>query len=144
MNAAAAILKDMREAQEQVSALCGFTSEEIGDMQFASAFECLERVLGSDQYGIDQLPKTSAFWHWWKEQWFRRDEQFLNNIKFDIETGKHIALIKNEGYLYVESASQFRQVYREYHRIDANNPEVNNNLMETSFHFMIKELAKNK
>ncbi len=145
MNIAKQITNDMHEARKQVVALCNFTDEELNQLQWDAAIQCLEKVLQSDEFGIAELPKTSAFWAWWREQWYRRDMQFINALSFDCVLMKHTcALPAEKTRVVTESESSRRGMYMMYHRMTASNPLVNNSNMEVSFHYLVRELALNK
>jgi hypothetical protein len=143
MSNAKTILKDIQNARDQVMELCGLTSEELAQLQWDGAMQCLHKVLGSDEYGIAELPKTSDFWLWWKDQWYRRDEAFLESLKFDVDRTQYTCAFPGEDLrLYLEGSAQMKGMYLRYHRMAGDNPLVNNNTMEVSFHQMIKDIVK--
>lgn len=145
MNNAETILMQMKEARELVLSICGYDEEELSQMQFTAAFECLEKVLGSDEYGITELPKTTDFWIWWKDQWYRRDRIFLDRLRFDAELQKYTSVTPGHlTPLVLHEQRDFRYIYSLYHRVATDNIYINSAGMEYSFHNdVIKHLSRN-
>jgi hypothetical protein len=145
MSQATIIIKEQQEARDQILVLCGFTEDRINELQWEGAIECLKKVLRSDEYGIYELPKSADFWLWWRDQWYRRDEQFLTSLKWDFDIDAYSCKLPDQDtWMYLCSAADFGQMYLRYHRMTADNPLVNNNLMEASFHRMIKDIVRHK
>lgn len=144
-NTASFIEKDFEEAREQVIALTGIAEDALNEMKFNAAMDCLEKVLGSDEHGIYELPKNVSFWLWWKEQWYRRDVQFINALQLDTTLLKYTcAMPAGKTRIVMHHETDVRDMYYRYHRMDANNPLVNSTGMEVSFHYLMKELANQK
>jgi hypothetical protein len=150
MKLAAQIKNDQLQARAEVLALCGMEEEELNEMQFNAAMDCLEKVLETDEHGICELPKNTSFWLWWKEQWYRRDLVFMEGLRFDSMLMKYTYLLnaapsKIGGIrIVLNSQADIRLMYLRCHRMSAQNQLVNNKGMEVSFHCLIKELASNK
>ncbi len=145
MSIATQIVKDMNTAREQVIAMCGFEESELNQLQWEGAIQCLEKVLQSDAHGIAELPKTPAFWAWWREQWYRRDIAFIENLRFDSFFLKYTCALPGQSIrIMMDSQSALQAMYMMYHRISESNPLINSYSMEVSFHCLIKELASKK
>lgn len=145
MSIATQIIQDMHDARAQVMALCNFTDEDMNQLQWDGAIQCLEKVLQSDAHGIAELPKTQAFWLWWREQWYRRDLQFIDALRMDTTLMKYTCTLPGTCTRVLLVNTRARQtMYLAYHRMTADNPLVNNHNMEVSFHYMIKNISSNK
>jgi hypothetical protein len=139
------LLHDYQSTTDQVLALCELHPEDMASIQFEGAMICLDKVLQSDAHGITELPKTPAFWMWWREQWYRRDLAFIEALSFDTGLMKYTcALPGTRVRVVINGTASLCDMYLRYHRMAADNPLVNNTSLEVSFHCMLKELGPNK
>lgn len=137
------IATDILYTRAQVMALCNISEAELNELQYEGAMQCLHKVLQSDEHGISELPKTSAFWMWWREQWYRRDCQFIEALKFDTDLMAYTCTLPGERMrVTLAGEADMRDMYLRYHRITADNPLVNNEQLEVSFHCLIKSFGK--
>lgn len=130
-------------ARAQVMALCNLTEAELNELQYDGAMLCLEKVLQSDEHGIIELPKTTAFWMWWREQWYRRDCEFTDALKFDTELLAYTCALPGQRMRVTLTDADMRDMYLRYHRMASDNPLVNNQQLEVSFHCMLKSFGRN-
>src|SRR5690242_267896 len=49
--------------------------------QFEGGLAYLDCYLKNECWGKDQLKQNKTFWAWWRNQWVKRDEQFMRDIK---------------------------------------------------------------
>lgn len=138
------IATDIVCARAEVKALCNISDEELNQLQWDGAMLCLEKVLQSDEHGITELPKTTAFWMWWREQWYRRDAEFIEALKFDTELMQYTCTLPGERMRVTLACEEdMRNMYLRYHRMATDNPLVNNQQLEVSFHCMLKSFGRN-
>jgi hypothetical protein len=136
------ILTDMKQASEQIIAICNIEKDALNELQFDAAIQCLEKVLQSDTFGVYELPKNPGFWAWWLEQWYRRDLLFLNSLELDVELMKYTCTLPDSrARVFVDTELKLKNMYLLFHRISEDNPLVNNNSLEVSFHCMLKDLS---
>lgn len=142
MSIATQIIQDIQDARAQVMVLCNFTEEEMNQHHWDGAMQCLEHVLQSDAHGMAELPKNKAFWIWWREQWYRRDVQFIDALLMDTTLMKYTCTLPGtRTRVLLVSTRAIQTMYLAYHRMTADNPLVNNRNMEVSFHCMIKSIT---
>jgi hypothetical protein len=137
------IATNILTTRAQVMALCGISQEELNQLQWDGAMLCLEKVLQSDDHGIAELPKTTAFWMWWREQWYRRDVEFLEALKFDTDLMAYTCALPGQRMRVTIHESEMHEMYLRYHRMASDNPLVNNTQLEVSFHCMLKSFGRN-
>jgi hypothetical protein len=136
------IATDMMQTRDQVLAICDLQPDALNELQFETALQCLEKVLQSDAHGIAELPKNAAFWAWWREQWYRRDVQFLTSLQWNVDLMKYTCLLPGGNTRVVLlGTSSMQSMYLRYHRVSIDNPLVNNRSIEVSFHCMLKDLS---
>lgn len=134
------VLYNMEESRKTILALTGITQDELSEMQFLCAFECLERIIGKDEYGKQQLPQTSKFWDWWKDQWYRRDRVFLDRLVYDTEIMMYTVRVPQYDFpLAVKNEEAMRTAYKCYHRIDPDNNLINSSVVEYSFRNLVRQ-----
>jgi len=133
-----------KETRSLILEMCKISEEELSEMQWLCAFECLEKVLVTDQYGMDELPKNREFWNWWLDQWHRRDKIFLEQMRFDAELqmytcpfpgGTHRLILQNE--------DQYKYMYKLYHKVHQDNVYLNTPVIEYSFAQVFTEIVRN-
>lgn len=134
------ILYKVEEARNTVLAMTGLTEEELSEMQFLLAYECLERIIAKDDYGKRELPLTGKFWDWWKDQWYRRDRVFLDSTVFDTELMKYVARVPQYNFpIVLKNEEAIRSAYKLYHRVEPSNDLINNAVIEQSFYQLLRE-----
>lgn len=63
--------------QKRVREILGITDQEYSAMIFETAFIYLDQ-LEVDRESINLLSKSSVWWPWWKNQYYLKDEEFIN------------------------------------------------------------------
>lgn len=71
----------MANTAERVQYALGWTPEQYAEFQFDQAYEFLKYWVGEDVFGYRELPLTALFWAWWRNQWHRRDADFVRSVK---------------------------------------------------------------
>lgn len=139
------LIKEMDDVRQEVLAITGIAEEELSEWIYEAALKCLKDILGSDEYGINELPKRPEFWGWWKAQWYRRDRMFLDRLKFNPSLLKYQILIPGTGTeTYLHDQKHIRMAYELYHKVDRDNVYFNNGAIEYSYHQLIKCIGKSK
>jgi hypothetical protein len=144
MNRIDRILFNMDEARKTILVMTGMTEEELNEMQWSAALECVERILRKDEYGKNEIPKQGKFWDWWKDQWYRRDRVFLDRLHFDTDLMKYsVKVPQNERELILHHESHVLYAYQLFHKVEPDNKLINSAVLEYSFSKLMRELKSN-
>jgi hypothetical protein len=140
MNHIDRILYKAEEARTTILALINMSEDELSEMQFLCAYECLERIIGRDEYGKSELPKTAKFWDWWKDQWYRRDRVFLDRLKYDTDLMMYVAKVPQYEFpIVIKNEEAMRSAYKCYHRVEPENNLINSAVLEHGLHRLVRE-----
>lgn len=134
----------LREQQNRklLLELLMITDEELTAKVFAGAFEYLEKVFGTDAYGMEHLPRTPQFWAWWTRQWNDIDSVFLGAIERHHEGIYIIRSRDNELSRYcLHSIESLREHHEYYHQAHMNNRYLNSNIVRAGMHKMIESIV---
>lgn len=138
------IIKQHEQANSKLLLeLLKVSQEELNEKVFAFAYEYLEKVFGTDAYGMEYLPKTPQFWTLWTKHWKEIDSVFIGAVESHHEGLYIIRSRDNELSSYcINSVEALRAHYDYYHQAHKNNPYLNNNVVDAGMHEMIKSIVK--
>lgn len=63
--------------KHQIIKSLNWTELQYCNYQQQIGLEYMQRVVGSDEWGIKQLEASELFWRWWVNHWNRIDEEFM-------------------------------------------------------------------
>lgn len=141
----------IKEADEMACALTELTPHQLNKIRFETAYEYLEKIIGTDNFGMEAIPKTGLFWGWWSREWLRIDEMLFMEyngnkplIRWDFILKTFYIKDYGVAEVNVSSAAQFREVYLKYHAAKPENYHLNSVVIDETWHQMIKNLANIK
>jgi hypothetical protein len=79
MSQATIIKEKMQVAQQRVMDLLQWSELRYCEFQEAMGYGYLNKYLEDDEYSIKLHSESSAFWLWWRNHFYKRDESFLLN-----------------------------------------------------------------
>lgn len=140
------------ESEQLAKALCGYTDQEFADLQFESAYQYLDQVLGTDAWGMHEYPKHRAFWSWWRIQWHHIDlaifgcphKGIVGRLQYDLKLQAWYCSKPDspEREYLINNARMMRRLYEIYHKVGVENRYINSAATEAAFHSMQKTLIK--
>jgi len=63
--------------EQLIQALFDLSEQQYCDLKYNSGLTYAKRLTDSDEVGFEFLIKTKFYWHWWKNEWAKRDNEFL-------------------------------------------------------------------
>lgn len=66
-----------RHSTELILALMDLTVEQFNEFQYYAGVNYANYITGGDEMGLDLLISTKYYWSWWRNEWAKRDELFL-------------------------------------------------------------------
>lgn len=121
---------DIAQMDDLVCAITGLTAEQLNEMRYEAAYTYLQEVIGTDSYGMQELPKTPEFWAHWRRVWYAFDEQLL------MGTGEEPPVIPFDC-----DARQACSLYTYYH--STKRVALDDSLIHAAWHAFIKTLKTN-
>ena len=109
--------------EQLVQALFDLTEQAYCELKYNSGLTYAKRLTDSDQVGYDFLIKTKFYWQWWKNEWAKRDNEFLEtysaysdaSILWDNYLFQHnICRLKSDGLMQKKTASMVGYAIKEY------------------------------
>jgi hypothetical protein len=124
--------------------------EKLNMSIFEGAYEYLEKVFGTDAYGLKHLPNTAEFWTWWRMEWAKIDSIFLLAIHERVPDmpiyAEVLYIIRDRdnerGTTLIKSIRQLREEYYHYHEASMQNRYINSSIMRGGAHNMITAIIK--
>jgi hypothetical protein len=116
-----------------VCAVTGLSPEALATVKFEAAYDYLEHVIGTDAYGLQNLPLTAVFWGHWRTLWYRIDQQImLGDVQYPpVFSALHMP-------------DDPRREYLRLHNARLSGYYLNSTLIEEAFHVeVIKKLKTN-
>lgn len=110
--------------RELICSALGWTLEEHGWFQYRRGIAYLRDYLRNDEFMVNQLIRSRAFWQWWINQWNLRDQHYF----LPIPTGRNLA--------------EMRRDYSFLHSITYLNVHPSKAVLEDSYAKMIDEVHK--
>lgn len=101
--------------KHEVCKLLGITEQAYCQYQEQNGQEYMQQVMGSDDWGIDQMAKNFLFWRWWINHWNKRDEEFLIYAKdapHDLRLKFYHSLNSVEGFEFFPHKSIMQESHR--------------------------------
>lgn len=121
---------DMAQMDDLVCRTTDISPEDLNELRFNAAYEYLEQIIGTDTYGLEQIPRTSEFWAHWRLLWLRIDQQ----IYFG---GDDCPAIITD-----QDPDTARRLYLAYHEQNDRQYQLNSTLIDTAWHEYTKTLQK--
>jgi hypothetical protein len=126
----------LREYRTRKS-LCDFlryTDDDVNILIFEGAYEYLEKIFGTDAYGMKHLPQTAQFWSWWRKEWAKIDSMFVDNVE-DQGDGWTVRARDNDlCFQFCRDLEDLRAEYLYYHEISMNNRYINSEVVRAGAH----------
>lgn len=99
------IRQENQQIKSQIEALLGWDNATFCQFQFTMGYAYLYEEMVLDAMAMQELVYMKTFWNWWKNQWIKRDIQFLRDVRC---MGKNISktIYKKESIAYT---------YQQYH-----------------------------
>lgn len=132
----------MRHLDTQICGLTGISMDELSVLRFNTAYDFLSEVMGVDAYGLEVMPKTPLFWNWWSTEWMRVDDRFMENLRFDIKQGGYFMVMPDGMQVNADSQARRLACWKEYHEASNSNYYISRELVELSYHNLIKEIVR--
>jgi hypothetical protein len=103
------IRKENQQVKSQIETLLGWNNSTFCHFQEAMGYTYLKDELGSDFQSARELVYMKTFWNWWKNQWVKRDMQFLKDV---MATGKKLpqSIYRKE---------RIESTYMQYHKANS-------------------------
>ena len=60
-----------------VQTVLDLSEDKYCEFKFEAGLSYAKRMTDGDTIGFDFLIKTSFYWNWWKNEWSKRDDDFL-------------------------------------------------------------------
>lgn len=124
--------------------LTGMDAEELAAHKFEMAYRYLEEIIGTDAYGMEQIPQTDLFWGHWMMVWYRLDVLIMEGdsettplIRYDIGMQEYYYTADGNEYR-CHSSRQIRQIYLDHH--SAAGMQLNRAVVNEGWHQYIKSL----
>lgn len=133
------------DQRKQVLSWLQMGDHQLSELIFEQAYEYLEKVFGTDAYGMEQLPKTTEFWTWWRMEWNQIDRMFLEAIKvqYKAEYPEWYCVIadRDTGDLgAVHTVKELHRHYLHYHEASMSNRFINSSTVRAHAHDMINSI----
>lgn len=80
MNSLAEIKQNLRDVRSEVQRLTGLSDLSYCRIQYERGCEYLSHQCSGDQWGVRVMEETTLYWNWWKLQWHKRDQLFLQEL----------------------------------------------------------------
>lgn len=112
-------------SEQLVQALFDIDEEGYGQIVFDTGIAYAKRLTDNDEVGFDFLIRTKFFWAWWKNEWTKRDDEFIEtfsadadlSLLFDIYGYQHnIHRLKSDALMQKKTASMVGHAMDEYIR----------------------------
>lgn len=103
-----------KNQQKLIMDLLGWNEMSWCQNQYDKGLEYLSCEVDGDQMGFDLLVKSRAFWSYWKNEWAKRDANFIHDL-FDADDFDYIT----SEYQFIHSYEGIRATKRlELHQIE--------------------------
>jgi len=111
--------------EQLIQALFDLNQDDYSELKFDSGIRYAKRLTDSDEVGFDFLVKTRFYWQWWKNEWAKRDEEFIDkysvasdlSVLYDQYLFIHnIARLKSDQLMQKKTASMVGHAMDEYLR----------------------------
>ncbi|MEO9475840.1 MAG: hypothetical protein ABJG41_09905 [Cyclobacteriaceae bacterium] len=136
------MIQHIAQADEQILSLTGLNQEELNELRFNTAYEFLRDIMGVDEYGLEVMPQTPLFWSWWRNEWFRVDERFLSNLRYDTNQGDQYLIMPDRTQACAHSQELRLEGWKRYHEASETNYYMSREILELSYHKLIKRIVR--
>lgn len=157
MTKADKIKKQYEGNRELIKAWTGLTDEDLAVLKYESGVQYAQDNLGNPDF-VTIVLKSANYWAWWKNQWAKRDEEFIDSIKIT-PNGERFILVdvtppsrtngfQLRGKCSIQVALTLtteltRRKYLEYHSPNNLQNYPHKSILEESYKLMIHEYVKN-
>lgn len=117
------IKQQAQSLKQQICQLLSWDELSFAEYQYETGIKYLRYYIPTDKWGQAMLIRDKIFWNWWKNQWVKRDEEFID----DNFSGEYNAM---------------RACYKSYHDAEALAREITPSgiVLGVSYKKMIQEL----
>jgi hypothetical protein len=63
--------------EQMVQAVLNWDEDQYCNFKYEAGIAYAKRMTDNDTVGFNFLIKTTFYWNWWKNEWAKRDEEFL-------------------------------------------------------------------
>lgn len=125
--------------------LLRYSEEDIAILIFEGAYEYLDKVFGTDEFGMSCIPKTSQFWDFWKKEWNHIDSMFVANV-VEYSNYKLMWTVRardnDEIKLLCRTVEELREQYLYWHEASMSNRFINRDVVKSAAHHMIRNIIE--
>ena len=89
--------------EQLVQAVLDWTEQQYCDFKFDAGLAYAKRMTDNDVIGFDFLIKTTFYWNWWKNEWAKRDADFL---EYYSDTANNLML--HDQYLFQHNIQRLK------------------------------------
>lgn len=73
------VRKQHSSTAELVKVLLNWSTEEYNEFQYVAGINYAHHITGGDEMGFDMLVTTKYYWAWWRNEWAKRDADFITD-----------------------------------------------------------------
>lgn len=115
----------MLNNEQLVQAVLNWDEERYCYFKYDAGIAYAKRMTDNDTIGFDFLIKTTFYWNWWKNEWAKRDNEFLlyyssiadKSMLHDQYLFQHnIQRLKSDGLMEKAAVSMVGYCLDEYHK----------------------------
>ena len=126
----------------QIGALTAQSWEQINTVRFDTAYQFLAEVMGVDEHGLQQMPKTQLFWKWWMAEWLRVDERYMEALRMDTKELSYYIVLPDRTQHTAHTEQRRLHFWMQAHEASPSNYYMSAELIELGYHKLIKNLVK--
>ena len=119
--------------EQLVQAVLDWDEERYCYFKYEAGIAYAKRITDNDPIGIDMIIRTRFFWQWWKNEWAKRDADFLRYypgtanqaLLYDQYLYQHnIQRLKSDGLMEHKACSMIGYCIDEFHRAKNNSGKM--------------------
>lgn len=89
--------------EQLIQALLDWDEDQYCYFKYDTGIAYAQRITDNDSIGVDMIIKTRFFWQWWKNEWAKRDADFLQYYAGTINKA-----MLHDQYLYQHSVRRLK------------------------------------
>ena len=89
------IKAENQQIKTQIEQLLGWDNATFCHFQFNAGLRYLQDEIDLDALAIQEMAEMQTFWAWWRNQWVKRDIQFLKTV-MQLSNQRHKTIYRNE------------------------------------------------
>ncbi len=111
--------------EELIQALFDMTADHLSEIKYEGGLAYAKRMTDNDEVGYDFLTQTKFYWQWWKNEWAKRDAEFIElySVAADVDNLydcyaflHNIYRLKSDELMQQKAASMVGYAFDEYHK----------------------------